>query len=175
MTSHAGVQTTRVRGIEVEALRRDLERLRFHLRPDPSRYARGRGKFWFRREPHLGRHGVTLPGVPCDDAAWASLQALTGWAFDWCLVTYSGDVDPAAGISPHRDAAFADNEARGLNVSGFCDFEIWEGRADEPPTLFRLRPGDLITFDCKRQHAATPTPGRWCVNTWRSKQQGFLL
>jgi hypothetical protein len=103
------------------------------------------------------------------------MQVQMGWAFDWCLVTYSGDSEPAAGILPHRDAAFADNEARGLNVSGFCDFEIWEGRADEPSTLFRLHPGDIITFDCKRQHAATPTPGRWCVNTWRSKPQGLLL
>lgn len=168
------IQTTRIRGIEVDGLLGFLERHRQHLRPDPSHYARGRAGFWFRREPHLGRHGHVLPGVPCDDAAWGAMQAQTQWAFDWCLVTYSGDATPA-GITPHRDAAFTGNEARGLNVSGFCDFEIWEGRNDEPSTLLRLHPGDLTIFDCKRLHAATPGPGRWCVNTWRSKPQGDLF
>lgn len=145
-----------------------LQQHKRDLRPDPSHYAEGRLKFWFRKEPHLGRPGEVLPGVDCDDDSWARLQRLMGWDFDWCLITYSGDQTPV-GITQHRDAAFTDREARGLNVSGTCAFEIWEGKASDPPTRFLLRPGDLITFDCKRLHAATPSVGRWCVNTWKSK------
>ena len=125
----------------------------------------GRLGFWLRSEPHLGKVGKVLPGVPCADSSWERLRAMTGWDFDWCLMTYSGEA--AAGITPHRDAAFASNEARGLNVSGWCDFSIWEERIEDGPTRVRLFPGDLVVFDCKRQHAAEPSPGRWSVNTWK--------
>lgn len=81
-------------------------------------------------------------------------------------MTYSGDA-AGVGIQPHRDAAFAGREARGLNVTGRCEFSLWEGCKDDAPTVLLLGPGDAVRFDCKRLHSASPGPGRWAIHTWQ--------
>lgn len=158
--------------------------IRPHLRPDVSRYARGRLRAWLRVEPTLTSPTRRLPGVPVDDRVWSRLGELLGRPFDYCLVTYSGD-DQAIGIGPHRDAAFADFEAFGLHASGEARFDYWMGRPafgfapdarafdparDDPTHSLVLSPGQVVRFNCKNLHAATPGPGRWGLNFWAARR-----
>ncbi len=150
-----------------------LERsIRPHLRTDVSSYARGRLRAWLGKEPTLTSPTRLLPGTPVDTRILHRLEELIGWRFDYCLATYSGDQN-ATGISPHRDASFADFEAYGLHLSGECRFDYWEARdanANKPAsTSLFLQPGQLLRFNCKHLHAATPGLQRWNLNFWRTK------
>jgi hypothetical protein len=163
-----------------------LERLvRPHLTPDVSSYARGRLRAWLGVEPPLSSHGRERPGLDVGQRAMDRLAELIEWGFDFCLVTYSGDGPVGVGIGPHRDASYADFEARGLHVSGEAVFRHWRdyeglGRSrrvgnhtgDDPPTtVLTLTPGQVLAFNCKDQHAAEPGPHRWGLNFWRRKPQ----
>lgn len=165
-----------------------LERtIRPQLTPDVSRYARGRLRAWLQTEPTLTNPWRDLPGVPVGDKVMSALAERIGWEFDYCLVTYSGDGEAGTGIHPHRDASYADYEAYGLHLTGECRFDYWMGRAsygyspetrnlnplrDEPTHRLILRPGDVVRFNCKNIHGATPGPARWNINFWRRKAQG---
>lgn len=159
--------------------------VRPHLTPDVSNYARGRLRCWFRTEPPLSPTRPFLPGLPVDDQVWSRLAELVEWDFDYALVTYSGD-ERAAGIRPHRDASYADYEARAIHISGECRFDYWMGReafgcaaskrehlpGRDPPThQLLLSPGDVVRFNCKNLHAATPGVRRWNLNLWRQKER----
>lgn len=155
-----------------------------HLKPDVSGYARGRMRVWLDVEPSLTDPVRLSKGLPVSEFVKQRLFDLIGWSFDYALVTYSGDEKPI-GITPHRDARYADYEAVGLNVSGTCDFSYWEGRKSfgksrsvvehhphvDPPThsLF-LEPGDVIRFNCKNLHSAQPSACRWNINFWRASR-----
>jgi hypothetical protein len=157
------------------------QHLRGRLRPDVSGYARGRLRCWLGEEPHLGA-GRSRPGVEVDAATWERLEGWIGWRFDYCLVTYSG-TETAAGILPHRDAAYADYEAVGWNLSGFATFRYWEGRKglgrmpdvegysenDLPTHTVEMTPGTLVHFNSKNLHACQPSVDRWAMNFWRAK------
>lgn len=154
--------------------------VRGHLRPDVSRYAAGRMRAWLNVEPSLTSPTTFSRGVPVGEKVWDRLKEVTGLDFDYCLATYSGDESPI-GITPHRDAGFAEFEAWGLNVSGECEFRYWMtkesfGRSrdtlpetESPTHTLVLKPGDLVRFNCKNRHAATPGTGRWNLNFWRAK------
>jgi hypothetical protein len=140
------------------------------LRLDVSNYARGRRRVWLNIEPSLTPKVTVAPALPAPPELCAELADAAEWRFDWALVTHSGD--DAAGIRPHRDAAFAAPIAVGLNLVGRCRFDYWENALDaprQPTTSLMLEPGDVVKFDCKKLHAATPEPGRWNVNLWRAK------
>ncbi len=152
-------------------------------RNETSRYAKGRLQCWMKVEPSLTSPTRLSDGVPLPGKIWQRLQDVLGWTFDYCLVTYSGDKE-AVGITPHRDASFANYEAWAINVSGECSFRYWEGRKsfgpspnvteydpkkDEPTHTTVLSPGDVIRFNCKNLHDATPSVKRWNLNFWRKK------
>jgi len=164
------------------------------LRPDVSNYAKGRLRAWLGVEPMLFAPFDTKPAVPTDPKILDRLAELIEWDFDYCLVTYSGDTDPV-GISPHMDAGYADFEARSIHLSGECLFEYWasrttlgrspttkaftlnrqtesvelEGNLTCATTAVNLQPGQVVAFNCKCPHAATPGVRRWNVNFWRKK------
>ncbi len=160
-----------------------------HLKSDVSTYARGRQRVWLRTEPllkstRLSHPGSvrTIPGLEIPDKYWNRLQEIINWKFDYCLVTYSGKENPI-GISPHRDASYADYGAMGLNVSGHCLFSYWNDRDSfgksestgkwpypgHPTCVIALSPGDLVRFNCKNVHSAEPGPDRWNMNFWKKK------
>jgi len=151
------------------------------LGSDVSGYARGRRRAWLGIEPALTDSYKAKPGVPIEPVIHERLVQLISWDFDYCLVTYS-DVQ-AIGITPHRDAKYADYEARGLNVSGTCKFDYWCGRqgfgrspntrefnpkVDPPTHSYQLTPGSVVRFNCKNLHAAIPSACRWNINFWRA-------
>jgi len=153
-----------------------------YMTPDVSSYARGRLRAWLKYEPSLFAPIVLKPAVPVPDQVWIGLQKLIGWDFNYCLATFSGKDEPT-GILPHRDAAYADYEAYGLNVTETCEFKYWMGREsfgsvpdthgynpekDLPTHVLNLVPGQLIRFNCKNIHQAIPSSNRWNLNFWKS-------
>lgn len=180
------IQVTRtLEPVTVERLHKWLERhVRPALTPDVSNYAKGRQRCWLGVEPPLGPTQPFRKGLEIPEDRWHRLQELIDWQFDYCLVTYSGDVVPV-GITPHRDASYADYEAYGLNVVGTCRFSYWEDRMgfgytqkrsgikyDDPPShVVDLTPGQVTRFNCKNLHAAEPSPQRWGMNFWRAKPE----
>ena len=151
------------------------------LGSDISGYARGRRRAWLGIEPALTDSYKAKPGLPLTTAIQERLTELISWHFDYALVTYSDE--QAIGITPHRDAKYADYEARGLNVSGTCQFDYWNGRqgfgrspnkqefnpkVDPPTHSYQLVPGSVVRFNCKNLHAATPSACRWNINFWRA-------
>lgn len=157
--------------------------VRPHLRKDVSGYARKRLRVWLRTEPTLTYPTRLLPGLSVEDGILDRLKEMIEWDFDFCLVTYSGDMNPV-GITPHRDACFADYEAYGLHVTGECRFDYWCDKesfgkssgaglvksSDLPTHSLLLEPGQVIRFNCKNLHAATPSVGRWNLNFWKAKE-----
>lgn len=156
--------------------------IRKYLKPDVSNYAKGRLRTWLNKEPSLSSPTKIYEGTQVNEKVLKRLAELIEWDFDFCLVTYSGD--DAIGISPHRDASYADYEAYALHISGECKFDYWMGReefgkspnkkefnikAEEPTHSLILSPGDLVHFNCKNVHAASPSARRWNANFWRSK------
>lgn len=155
-----------------------------HLTEDVSSYARGRKRAWLNIEPTLTNPVRELPAVYVPEAYMKALAERIEWEFDYCLVTFSGVLD-AKGIAPHRDASYADYEAYGLNVSGTCLFNYWNGRPSfgeavekvvynpkvhKPTHRFMLEPGEILRFNCKNLHSAEPSPARWNMNFWRRKK-----
>lgn len=174
-----------------------LERtIRPQLRPDVSNYAKSRLRAWLRTEPPLSAPRDAVPGVPVADRLWDRLAELIEWRFDYCLVTYSGDEQPI-GITPHRDAGFANYEARNLHLTGECKFDYWldypefryttregrtpyqvnprtgkvtlHGKVVEPTHNLIMQPGNVVIFNAKNPHAASPSSKRWNLNFWRRK------
>lgn len=167
-----------------EKLARWLETtIRPALTPDVSNYAKGRLRVWLGPEPFLSNPKKTKPGLQVGEKFLARLEELIEWEFEFCLVTYSGDENPI-GIDPHRDAGFADFEARSVHVSGECRFDYWMGREsfgagpnlkhytaeDSPTHSLLLQPGQVTKFNCKNLHAASPGVRRWNINFWRGKE-----
>jgi hypothetical protein len=167
------------------------------LRPDVSKYARGRLRAWLGVEPMLYAPFDTRPALPVDEKILVRLKELVEWDFDFCLVTYSGD-ELAVGIAPHMDAGYADFEARSVHVTGECRFDYWQNRETfgkgpvtggftldrktykvldrdgneaAPTHPVVLRPGAVTRFNCKDPHAASPGVKRWNLNFWRRKPQ----
>lgn len=160
-----------------------VERIQPQLKPDVSRYARGRLRAWLRVEPTLTNPTRLMPGVEVSDRVLERLAELIEWNFDYCLVTHSGP--KGVGISPHRDASYCGWEGRGLHLSGECQFQYWCERqqvdqagprvdlgADAGPTeTLLLLPGQCTRFNVKNLHAAEPGPDRWALNFWRKKPE----
>jgi hypothetical protein len=152
------------------------------LTPDRSKYATGRLRVWLDKEPMLFHPFEVKPALQVADGVMDRLRELINWPFDFCLVTYSGDINPA-GILPHRDAGYADFEAYGMHVTGDVKFDYWcqrecfgagpsTGKVDvkgEPSHSLILRPGDVVRFNCKNQHSASPGVKRWNLNFWKAK------
>jgi hypothetical protein len=159
------------------------EIVRPHLTPDVSNYAKGRLRVWLGTEPTLTSPTRLLQGLPTPEPITKRLADITGWPFDFCLATYSGDTT-GIGIGPHRDASYADYEATSMNVTGESRFSYWEGRhafgyaantrefdpkTDAATHTILQTAGQLIRFNCKNLHAAEPGPKRWSLNFWRQK------
>lgn len=156
------------------------ERIRTHLnemyleggllRPDVSNYARGRQRAWLQVEAPLGNTRPWQPGVR-DERLWNWILENIWAEAELGLVAY-GQV----GIRPHRDASYADYEARSINLGEIEGWWYEPGYSDfgpGPQTIrhaltYKLAPGDVIRFNCKNQHAViNPAPDRWSINLWR--------
>jgi hypothetical protein len=149
------------------------------LTNDVSSYARGRARAWLGTEPMLFAPFKDVPAVQVHSTILPRLREIIDWDFHYCLVTFSGE--RATGISPHRDAGYADYEAYGLNIIGDCTFSYWNDRryfgqgpssglapATSPPTdVLKLQEGHIFHFNCKNLHSAEPSPNRWGMNFWR--------
>lgn len=160
-----------------------LENLvRPHLSPDHSNYSKGRLRAWLGVEPPLIQTMDYKAGVPAAQEHYDLLKDCLDWDFNFCLCTWSGDVDPV-GILPHRDSGFASYEAHSLNITGTCTFNYWNGRNsfgkaadthwystnDAPTHTLQLIPGTHARFNCKNLHQAIPSAKRWNINFWRQK------
>jgi len=179
------IEITKIIPGEMPALARWLEaEVKPQLTGDVSNYSKGRPRCWLRIEPGLISKIKDQPGVHTPNEYWEFLEWITGWRFDYCLVTYSGDETPV-GITPHRDSGFADYEAYGLNITSTSEFRYWNARnsfgfshpvreltAYDPPThVVEQTPGMVTRFNCKNIHAAIPQPKRWAMNFWRKKKR----
>jgi hypothetical protein len=171
--------------------------IRPRLTPDVSNYAQGRLRAWLNVEPTLTNPIRHLSGVDVDERYIRALQERVGFGFDYCLATYSGDGAAGVGIAPHRDASYANYEAYSVHLSGECRFDYWcgypgysyardipfyevdrrsarvmrDGVPAEPTHRIVQQPGDVVHFNCKNPHAATPGPGRWSLNFWTRKPE----
>lgn len=139
--------------------------IRPFLAPDVSSYAPGRLRCWLGTEPSLSRPVKEKPAVPFPDDSHELLEDTLGFYFTYCLVTYSGDTLPAAGIHWHQDAPAFAPLAHGWNVTGTATF-LYHSPSSVNAESHMLVAGDLVRFDCKQRHAAWPSPRRWNLNFW---------
>jgi hypothetical protein len=158
--------------------------IRPHLTQDVSNYAKGRLRCWLGIEPALFSPFNIKPAVNVSLPILTRIREILGWDFQFALVTYSGD-EEAIGISPHRDAGYADYEAYSINVSGEAKFDYWCDRQSfdgshrgklirtsgitDPTHSLILKPGEVTRFNCKNLHSCTPSAKRWNINFWKAK------
>lgn len=151
-----------------------------YMTPDGSTYAPGRMKLWLGMEAPLSR--TQQPKIDFEHPHLAErFKEIIGVSFDYCLITYSGNVNPI-GIAPHRDASSLSYEAWGLNITGTCVFNYWEQRKGFgpgpaqgyplhglPSHVIKMEPGTLVHFNSKNPHQAIPSINRWAANFWMRK------
>jgi hypothetical protein len=88
------------------------------------------------------------------------------------------------GILRHRDAAYADFRAIGINLQGeatfgyqsFYPFQDRYTKPDEqnktaPLEHVKMTSGTMVAFNCKNPHFAQVGPNRWCINAWRISEK----
>ncbi len=174
------IEVYRAKPYNRENLLKTLENIKPSLIPDFSNYAKNRPRVWLGIEPSLNSSGKEKPGYPISSQTKQRLAEIIDWEWDFCLLIFSGP--EAIGISPHRDASYADYEGRGFNITGTAEFHYWNDRksfgkspstgvkmTDPPTDIIQLGPDDCIKFNVKNPHAAIPAPNRWSMNFWRRK------
>lgn len=155
-----------------EAIRAHLETVYLEgglLKSDVSNYAKGRQRCWLQAEAPLGSQ-PWVPGIK-DDRLWSWIKKTIWSEAEVGLIAYG-----PVGISLHRDASYADYEARSVNLG---EIKAWQYEPSYstfgygPQTLrpvmnLLLAPGEVIRFNCKNRHAAVdPAPDRWSINLWK--------
>jgi len=158
----------------IQAMRSHLEDYRRYLQPDPSNYARGRKRFWFKREWDL-KHKTLKPAIAIPRLE--SYLHRLGIPFDLGLIACG-----ESGISWHRDDSYANFVAYTINLSAapfdwgyqpcYPGYGWSKQQADAPRKTYRLMPGDIIKFNCKNPHATLgKDPDRWSINLWTLKDK----
>lgn len=150
---------------------------------DHSNYAKGRLRRWLVAEaPLTSKHtfGETHPDFADDSLIWKwakhTAADVAGFDAEIGLLHVGGancgdpDDEPddgnggECGIRKHRDAAFADTIAFGINLSGSATFGIViDGKTYHVPMVS----GTAVLFDCKAIHFAQAGPNRLALNLWR--------
>lgn len=173
------------------------------LTPDHSNYARGRRRVWLGLEAPLTSNRTFQPVHPL----FSYHSPLWKWLDGFCR-KYLGFVpevgllhvggadcsDPEetpddgrggeCGITTHRDAAYADFKAVGINVAGTATFGYREvypyiDRWSAPKECnggaclqhVHMTPGTCVVFNCKNPHFGQAGPNRWCINAWRISEK----
>jgi hypothetical protein len=140
---------------------------------DISGYAKGRYRLWLNVQPNLSQVAVT-PAYQ-NDSLWQAIKIMFPEC-DTALLTFNGNCDLFSSngtIAHHRDANFAQPPARMLNLGGISHFSYSLDHRNNRPdncTTYLLRPGDLVSFDCKHLHACTfAEPGRMSLVMWQMR------
>lgn len=84
------------------------------------------------------------------------------------------------GIRRHRDAAYADFCAVGINLKGEATFgyqsyypyqDKWTRPEEQNKNAVlehvKMIDGTCVKFNCKNPHFAQVGANRWCINAWR--------
>ena len=147
------------------------------LKVQPRGHARGRRSCWLAWEPAFGTTVERTP-QPRGDLFERLAQLVPDAELAEC---WRNGEQSSAGITPHRDANYADVTAWLINL-GPTRFRIWlprDERPSEPLRLARrnrvhwewqveLTGGEVLQFNCKRLHASrTLARERWAVGLWR--------
>ena len=176
-----------------------VEANRSLLTPDHSQYANERLRCWLGAEAPLTDSRGFLP-VPeafgYDSRLWIWLDKFCKHHLDFepelALLHVGGancgDPEEApeqghggeCGILQHRDAAYADFCAVGINIIGEATFgyrshyphqDRWTPTAEQirnpPLEHVKMTAGTCVKFNCKNPHFAQVGPNRWCINAWR--------
>jgi hypothetical protein len=176
-----------------------VEQHRSLLTPDHSQYANERLRCWLGAEAPLTDKRTFLP-VPApfgyDSRLWIWLDKFCKLHFNFepevALLHVGGANcgDPEetpdqghggqCGIMQHRDAAYADYRAIGINLIGEATFgyrshypyqDRWtaipQQNKDAPLEHVQMTAGTCVAFNCKNPHFAQVGPNRWCINAWR--------
>lgn len=139
------------------------------LTPDVSNYAKGRQRCWLQAEAPLGSQPWQL-GVS-DDRLWSWIKKVIWPEAELGLITYG-----PVGITLHRDASYADYEARTLNLGTIKAWQYEPGYSTfgygpqniRPIMNLMLSPGEVIRFNCKNRHGVVdPAQDRWAINLWK--------
>jgi hypothetical protein len=174
-----------------------VQQNRHLLTSDLSQYARERLRGWIGAEAPLSDKQHFKP------APFGYGSPLWKWLTNFCNKYLSfdpeiallhvggancGDPDEApedghggqCGIMKHRDAAYADYAAVGINLLGEATFgyrshypyqDRWtaipEQNKDAPLEHVKMTAGTCVKFNCKNPHFAQVGPNRWCINAWR--------
>ena len=178
-----------------------VEQNRHLLTPDHSQYANERLRAWVGAEAPLtsNRTFLTAP-FSYESPLWIWLKNFcnTHLEFDPEVALLHvggancGDPEEAplqgsggqCGIMQHRDAAYADYCAVGINLAGEATFgyssyypyqdrwtRIEEQNKNAPIQHVKMVRGTCVKFNCKNPHFAQVGPNRWCINAWRISEK----
>lgn len=165
------------------------------LTPDLSNYAKGRKRTWIGCEaPLTDKQSFKKVKHDYNSELWILLKDFSqkelGFTPEIALLHMGGAdcSDPEenpidgrggeCGIKSHRDAAYADYKAIGINLSGKAVFgyrdcygsqDSWQGKQNmnaEMQTV-PMSPGTSVIFNCKNPHFGQAGPNRLCINAWR--------
>lgn len=176
-----------------------IEQHRHLLTPDHSQYANERMRCWLGAEAPLTDSRTFIP-VP-DEFGYGS--RLWVWLEKFCKLHLDfepeiallhvgggncGDPEETpeqgrggeCGILQHRDAAYADYLAVGINLMGDATFGYTayypymdrytppaQQNKNAPLEHVKMTAGTCVKFNCKNPHFAQVGPNRWCINAWR--------
>ena len=176
-----------------------IEQNRNLLTPDHSQYANERLRCWVGAEAPL-TDSRTFTAVPeqfgYESRLWVWLAKFCKFHMDFepeVALLHVGGADCSnpeetpmdghggeCGIRRHRDAAYADYRAIGINLIGEATFgyqsfyphqDRWTRQEDQnknaPLEHVKMTPGTCVAFNCKNPHFAQVGPHRWCINAWR--------
>ncbi len=174
-----------------------VEQNRHLLTPDHSQYANERMRAWVGAEaPLTDSRTFQVAPFGYDSRLWVWLDAFCKQylAFEPELaLLHVGGADCSnpeespqegrggqCGIMLHRDAAYADFRAVGINLMGDATFgyrsiypsqDRWVAQKDQkanaPIEHVKMTAGTCVVFNCKNPHFAQVGPNRWCINAWR--------
>jgi hypothetical protein len=172
-----------------------IETNRHFLTQDVSNYAKGRYRAWIGLEaPLTNNHTFVEAPFTYKDKLWL-------WLRDFCIENINFEPEIAllhvggancsnpedkpinggggeCGITLHRDAAYADYRAVGINLKGEATFgykdcygvqDRWvrEQNPNAETEWVKMVAGTTIVFNCKNPHFAQVGPNRWAINAWR--------
>lgn len=174
-----------------------VESHRHLLVPDFSNYANERLRAWVGSEAPLTDSRTFQPAAfGYDSFLWKWLEKFCNDQLDFnpeIALLHVGGADCSnpeekpmdghggeCGIRRHRDAAYADFRAVGINIKGEATFgyqsfypyqDRWTSPAEQNKNAIlehvKMTEGTCVKFNCKNPHFAQVGPGRWCINAWR--------
>lgn len=163
---------------DLELLKSKLGQLNILMTEDVSKYAKGRFRLWLFHEANLAGREITEAHF--DPELWKVAQR-TYKGSTTALLTYGGKWGnhfySDAGIKWHRDANFALETARLINVSGEAVFGYdtdRSGNMEGAPSEceIQLGEGEVIEFNCKHRHCIKSyTEGRYGLILWKTRPE----